>query len=60
MTTTTAQQIILAHCLDMPASLDTASYVKAARRATHPDRHGGDRTAWDQVQEASRVLGVAS
>lgn len=24
-----------------------------------PDRNAGDRTAWDQVEQAARVLGVA-
>jgi hypothetical protein len=29
---------------------------KAARAAAHPDRHDGDRTLWDQVEEAAQVL----
>lgn len=33
---------------------------RRARAATHPDRHGGDRTLWDQVEQAAAVLGVAS
>lgn len=32
---------------------------KKARAAAHPDRHGGDRTLWDQVEQAGQVLGVA-
>ncbi|MGH1563077.1 hypothetical protein [Mumia sp. DW29H23] len=31
-----------------------------ARRRVHPDRNGGDRTAWDQVEAAAKVLGVLS
>ncbi len=31
---------------------------RRARAAAHPDRHGGDRTAWDAVEEAARVLGI--
>lgn len=31
---------------------------RSARRAAHPDRNNGDRTAWDQVEQAARVLGV--
>lgn len=34
--------------------------VKYARQHTHPDRRGDDRTLWDQVEEAARVLGVLS
>jgi hypothetical protein len=37
---------------------DVEHLVKRARFATHPDRHDGDRTAWDQVEEAAKVLGV--
>ncbi|MDP9820416.1 hypothetical protein [Nocardioides massiliensis] len=32
---------------------------RSARAEAHPDRHGGDRTLWDQVEQAARVLGVA-
>jgi hypothetical protein len=32
--------------------------VKRARAKTHPDRHDGDRTAWDTVERAAAVLGV--
>lgn len=31
---------------------------RRARARAHPDRHGGDRTLWDQVEHAARVLGV--
>jgi hypothetical protein len=31
-----------------------------ARAGAHPDRHDGVRTAWDQVEQAGVVLGVAS
>lgn len=30
---------------------------RRARAITHPDRHAGDRTRWDQVEAAARVLG---
>jgi hypothetical protein len=33
---------------------------KKARALAHPDRHDGDRTLWDQVEQAARVLGVES
>jgi hypothetical protein len=36
---------------------DLAKLVRRARAATHPDRTG-DRAAWDQVEEAAKVLGV--
>ncbi|MBB3041186.1 molecular chaperone DnaJ [Nocardioides soli] len=32
---------------------------RRARAAAHPDRHRGDRTLWDQVEQAAAVLGVA-
>lgn len=35
------------------------SLYRAARRAAHPDRNGGDRTLWDQVEQAAAVLGVS-
>lgn len=31
---------------------------KRARAAAHPDRHGGDQSAWDQVEQAALVLGL--
>lgn len=33
---------------------------KRARSFAHPDRHGGDQTLWDQVEQAARVLGMSS
>lgn len=33
---------------------------RRARGAAHPDRHDGDRGAWDRVEQAGRLLGVAS
>jgi hypothetical protein len=31
---------------------------KKARARAHPDRHNGDRTLWDQVEQAAVVLGL--
>jgi len=31
-----------------------------ARRRSHPDRNDGDRTRWDQVEQAAQVLGLQS
>lgn len=31
-----------------------------ARAAAHPDRNGGDRTAWDRLEHAGRVLGLTA
>ncbi|HXH77298.1 hypothetical protein [Nocardioides sp.] len=36
-----------------------AERYKKARAATHPDRHAGDQTAWDQVEQAAAVLGMS-
>lgn len=41
-----------------PVDLD--ALYRRARAAAHPDRNGGDRSRWDLVEEAGRVLGVAS
>lgn len=38
---------------------DTPKVVRRAKAAAHPDRHGGDRTLWDQVEQAAVVLGVS-
>lgn len=39
---------------------EIAELHKKARALAHPDRRGGDRTLWDQVEQAAKVLGVAS
>jgi len=31
---------------------------KHARRHTHPDKHGGDHTLWNELEEAGKVLGL--
>ncbi len=33
--------------------------LRWAKAGAHPDRHGGDREAWDAVETAARVLGVS-
>lgn len=32
--------------------------LKKARFRVHPDRNGGDRTGWDAVEEAAKLLGI--
>lgn len=39
---------------------DLRRAYRLVRADVHPDRHGGDQTMWDQVEEAARVLGVTS
>jgi hypothetical protein len=39
---------------------EARAVLRHARSATHPDRHGDDRTLWDQVEQAAQVLGIAS
>lgn len=34
--------------------------VRWAKAGAHPDRHAGDRTKWDNVEQAARVLGLQS
>jgi hypothetical protein len=41
-----------------PTELKSA--YKFARALSHPDRHDGDRTLWDQVEQAAAVLGLLS
>jgi hypothetical protein len=41
-----------------PLAETTQRAYRAARAAVHPDRHDGDRTLWDQVEQAAAVLGV--
>jgi hypothetical protein len=31
---------------------------RLARSRAHPDRRGGDRAAWDEVEDAARTLGL--
>jgi hypothetical protein len=38
----------------------TQIQLRKARAFAHPDRHDGDRTLWDQVEQAARVLGALS
>ncbi|WGL50658.1 hypothetical protein P5P86_11855 [Nocardioides sp. BP30] len=45
----------------LPGSTDAialARYHRAAKAAAHPDRHSGDRTLWDQIEQAAHVLGL--
>lgn len=32
--------------------------IRRAKAQAHPDRNDGDRTGWDQVEQAARALGV--
>jgi hypothetical protein len=53
----------LGHQIAFDERGDAAARRAAVRRArgnAHPDRHGGDRTLWDQVEQAARVLGVSA
>ena len=57
----TADQAIgvIASVLNAPISevgVDLAKAIRRARALTHPDRNGGARGQWDQVEEAARVL----
>jgi hypothetical protein len=39
---------------------ELAAAYRRARAANHPDKRAGDRTLWDQVEAAAKVLGVSS
>lgn len=55
---------ILRERSDIPALHNTPDLLakahRLARARAHPDRNGGDRTLWDQVEQAAKVLGLAS
>lgn len=61
MTDDEALGVILA-AAEMPdnARASLAELLRAARGNAHPDRHHGNREAWDRVEAAALVLGVAS
>jgi hypothetical protein len=39
---------------------DGPRIYRLARAGAHPDRNGGNRAAWDQVEQAAKVLGLTS
>lgn len=43
---------------DSPSNDELRTLHRQARIKAHPDRHGGDRTRWDQVEKAARTLGL--
>jgi hypothetical protein len=45
---------------DDTTDLSDEQCYRRARRNGHPDRHGGDRTIWDQVEQAAKTLGLTS
>lgn len=53
-----AEHIIRAYAGDALAQLSLLYAYRRARNATHPDVQGGDRTAWDEVEAAARLLGL--
>ncbi|WP_439030255.1 molecular chaperone DnaJ [Gordonia terrae] len=58
--TADSEMVILSYA-DLPIG-ETATLGHAYRRAranSHPDRHGGDRAAWDAVEAAAAVLRAA-
>jgi hypothetical protein len=51
--------VFLRGVLNIPGveGLSNKMLVRSARSTAHPDRHGGDRALWDQVEIAVRVIG---
>lgn len=43
-----------------PADWSVDAHWKKARERAHPDRHDGDQTMWDQVEQAAAVLELLS
>lgn len=44
---------------DRPDQAALTKVWKGARAATHPDRNGGERRKWDEVEKAARVLALS-
>lgn len=42
----------------LPPDCSDRTLWRTARHRSHPDRNLGDRTAWDQVEQAAKVLGL--
>lgn len=53
---TDAERTIRRAARPYPAGHTLMQIVRVARARTHPDRHRGDRTAYDQVEAAVQVL----
>ena len=63
MTRDAARELLLSLLKSQEAArhlLPLEQLYRRARAKAHPDRHAGDRTLWDQVEQAGRVLGVTS
>lgn len=43
---------------DDPSFEQLMKLYRSARKQAHPDRLGGDRTKWDAVEDAARLLGL--
>jgi hypothetical protein len=54
MTTEQARDLITSIIGPVDRPWDTR--IRMAKAATHPDRNDGDRTLWDQVEQAEQVL----
>ena len=57
MTSDAAAELLRSYA---PAGVPLKDAWRAARAATHPDRNDGVREAWDRVETAAAVLGIAS
>ena len=54
---------VIAEAASLPVPTDAGDEAlrelwRAARSRAHPDRHGGDRTSWDAVEDAAHRLGL--
>lgn len=51
--------LVLAAAAGQPAHEDkVAELHRLAKAEAHPDRHGGNREAWDRVEQAAHALGL--
>jgi hypothetical protein len=57
MTSDAATELLRSYA---PAGVPLKDAWRAARAATHPDRNDGVREAWDRVETAAAVMGIAS
>lgn len=59
MSRTTARELLARHAgYTVPGARADSVLFRDARTHVHPDRNGGAREAWDQVESAGRALGL--
>lgn len=58
LTVEQAWQVLRTHAGAGPEVVSAPELYRAAKAATHPDRNGGMRGPWDDVERAAKTLGL--